>query len=245
MPHFAKISKSLCFCCILTLLSGPAPFALFSSNPDLRSCPLLSTTCPLPRVQQARKLESMLPGVSPECIQLMKSMLTFSPKARITASKALAHPWFMRIQAPIKKAAVDFPKHRELSPTPYAEPVRQQSGDKCSKPKQETKICDAAETESKKVDWNHESSLEVESPADGEHQQINQSDGSNENRKIVDRGRSPRKNAFLLPPAPIRNHEKIDHQKRSHVNGQNPQDQETSQHKLHLPIRLFRVRKVF
>lgn len=61
------------------------------------------------------KLSEVMPkgeyGLSPEGVDLLKNLLTANPKKRITAKKALMHPWFKGTIT----AAQDMPKHSPLN----------------------------------------------------------------------------------------------------------------------------------
>lgn len=50
-------------------------------------------------------------GLSPEGIDLLKGLLTANPKKRITAKKALSHPWFKGEMSSREK----MPKHEPLN----------------------------------------------------------------------------------------------------------------------------------
>lgn len=45
-------------------------------------------------------LEKLLPGESPECLDLLKKMLTYESDRRITTAQALIHPYFIEVMDP-------------------------------------------------------------------------------------------------------------------------------------------------
>ena len=50
--------------------------------------------------KQAKPLDKMFPQASPEALDILSKMLAFDARKRITAEKALEHPFFTDIHLP-------------------------------------------------------------------------------------------------------------------------------------------------
>ena len=60
------------------------------------------------RKKEAKSLEKVFPGVDPLMLDLLKKMLTFNPKKRITVEEALRHPYLADLYCPEDEPTRDF-----------------------------------------------------------------------------------------------------------------------------------------
>jgi len=60
------------------------------------------------RKKEAKPLEKVFPGVDPLMLDLLKKMLTFNPKKRITVEEALRHPYLAELYCPEDEPTRDF-----------------------------------------------------------------------------------------------------------------------------------------
>ena len=73
------------------------------------------SSSPPPRPPRApRSLEALLPGAPPDGLDLLRRLLVFDPRARLSASEALAHPYVAAFACPADEPAAPRPARAPL-----------------------------------------------------------------------------------------------------------------------------------
>lgn len=78
---------------IVKILGNPAEEDLYGSKYGIQYTQQIEPT-------KGKPFEELFPNMSPECIDFLRKMLIWSPKKRITAAQALAHPFFAEYRQP-------------------------------------------------------------------------------------------------------------------------------------------------
>ena len=86
---------------------GADPIPSTSGRGDSSSSPLRPPRAP-------RSLEALLPGAPPDGLDLLRRLLVFDPRARLSATEALAHPYVAAFACPADEPAAPRPARAPL-----------------------------------------------------------------------------------------------------------------------------------